>query len=301
MNALIPLTFQSQLTALAVNTVASASAKHRYAVKLRKFFTWWEARGTPHFCRAVVLEYVEWLRSQGKPPFDLLHSLTPIKKMAQEAVFNGLIPADQVFGIAEIKLPAVRSKRIKNRLSGEQVVDMIAAVDTSTLTGIRDMLAIGLMLHAGLRRTEAVSVRAEDVALVANCPVVHVERGKGGAARTIPIPAWLYEMAQEWPIREGYLLRSINKWGGVGERLSGSACWLITQRYGKCSPHDLRRTLGAMARRAGRELDEIQEVYGHQDITTTQGYIGSRVDVARPLGNEVPKPIDRRDKGDKME
>lgn len=284
--------FRSRLTRLAVDTVASDSAKHRYTVKLGKFFAWWEGRGTPRFSRALVLEYVEWLRSQGKPPFDLLHSLTPIKKMAQEAVFNGLIPAEQVFGIDQIKLPSVRSKKIKNRLSEDQVTSLLAAIDPSTLTGQRDLVAVGLMLHGGMRRAEAVAVRVEDLALVQGCPVVHVVQGKGGVTRTVPIPAWLYEVIQEWlrsaRIIEGPVLRGIDKWGMVGESLSPSACWLITQRYGKCSPHDLRRTLGSLARKAGRELDEIQDVYGHQDITTTQGYIGSRVDVARPLGDELP-------------
>jgi integrase len=45
-------------------------------------------------------------------------------------------------------------------------------------------------------------------------------------------------------------------------------------------PHDLRRTFGKLAHKGGSPLEQIQLSFGHASLTTTERYLGVRMDFA---------------------
>jgi len=76
-----------------------------------------------------------------------------------------------------------------------------------------------VLLGCGLRRAEIVSIRIEDLQLREEHWVIADLVGKGGHARTVPMPAWVKNVVDEWTsaagISEGIIFRRINKEGKV--------------------------------------------------------------------------------------
>ena len=106
------------------------------------------------------------------------------------------------------------------------------------------------MIGCGLRRSEIVSLRVENVQQRDGRWVL--ADVKGNRVRTVPVPSWVKVAIDVWVdagvIREGRLLRAINKGGQVwGDSLTEKVIWSTIQEYAaeigvpKLAPHDLRR------------------------------------------------------------
>jgi len=178
------------------------------------------------------------------------------------------------------------------RLSSKQAEELLSAPGTETLIGLRDTLAIALMLCTGVREMELVQLTVDDLKGELNGErALLVRVGKGNKSRLIPYGEmdWCLTLAdsylQRTNINEGALLRSIHRSGQVvtGHGLTTRSIQLLLERYpvhvnGKAllvKPHDCRRTYARRQYEAGMELVAIQQNLGHSDVKTTLGYIGS--------------------------
>lgn len=265
---------------LVVRACRAKTTRARYSRHLAKFCHYWDAHKRPPFTRALVLEYIRSM--DGAPAFEICHALTALRTLAREARYAGMIDGDTAAGIADIKGPAVRGVRQGKRLSAEEMSEMLAKPDMSTLEGLRDRIVLDLLFYAGLRREEACSVTVDRIALIEGRPALVNLIGKGDRIRTVPIPREMHDRINEWLARSGitngYLLRRVHRTkDGCRVRgespMDGSSLYNVAIKYG-AQPHDLRRTMGALARKAGAEIDEIQAIYGHASATMTQRYIG---------------------------
>lgn len=291
------------LVELVTASVGADSTKYRYRVKLTQFFQWWEAHGRHPLSRHLVHQFVEDSKARGVPAFDIGHVLTPVKKLAREAAYAGLLDAAQLDGILRVKAPAIHGTRLGNWLTEEQVQAMMALPDRSTLNGKRDIVILGLLLYCGLRRDEALRVRFEHVRIVEQRPCLVNLIGKGDKMRSVPMPAWLFRAIQEWidaaGLTDGHIIRALPGWNakviGPG-RMSKVGLWDVVKRYAKklgiaeVVPHDLRRSFGRIARKNGVPLDQIQQCYGHANLRTTQNYLGDTLDFDHPPCDALPAP-----------
>ncbi len=262
MTALTPANPLAPFLDMVVATVHGTTTKQRYRTKLAQFFAWWESAGRPLFNRNTVQQYVASIEG---PAHQVLHALTPLKKLAKEMHYAGMISAEVLFGIQDITAPKVAGVRQGKRLTEAQVTRLL-----QTVRNPRDLVAIGLMLHCGLRRAEAAAIEVSQVQVLdGRCLLANV-MGKGRKLRSIPLQAWLFDAIFRWleigGIKEGPVL-------GIGV----STLRTISYRYADVAPHSLRRTMGSIMRAKGVELDEIQMLYGHANVATTQSYIGSKL------------------------
>jgi integrase len=53
------------------------------------------------------------------------------------------------------------------------------------------------------------------------------------------------------------------------------------------APHDLRRTAAKLCRKAGGELEQVQFLLGHQDLSTTATYLGSVQEIAFAVNDRI--------------
>ena len=138
----------------------------------------------------------------------------------------------------------------------------------------RDRRIVLLLLYGGFRRTEAASLRWEDVDLRRRTVIVRSDAAKGGSERVVPLhPRVVADLART-PIgerrgalagrRDGTCLRGTSI-GHIFDR------WLGTLPI---SPHKLRHTLATELLRSGADLRSVQATLGHRDIRTTEGYLG---------------------------
>lgn len=187
---------------------------------------------------------------------------------------------------------AIPNKRCQRPLIGfltrPEIEGLLSAVDRTTWIGRRDYAFLLLALQTGLRLSELISLRREDVTLGAGAHVHCV--GKGRKERCTPLTkpagrvlgAWL----KEPPCSENLVLfPSLS-----GGKLSADAvqdlvhkhilvarakCPLLTKK--RVTPHVLRHTTAMELLQAGVDRSMIALWLGHESVETTQIYLDANV------------------------
>ena len=131
-----------------------------------------------------------------------------------------------------------------------------------------------MLLGCGLRRSEVVGLRLDQVQLRESHWVIVDLVGKGGRLRTVPVPAWCKGLVDVWlrhaGVSEGKVFRAAN------------VVWYAVKRCAKraginnLAPHDLRRSCARLCHGCGGELEQIQFLLGHASVQTTERYIGCK-------------------------
>ncbi|HYE87617.1 MAG TPA: site-specific tyrosine recombinase XerD [Vicinamibacterales bacterium] len=173
-------------------------------------------------------------------------------------------------------------KTLPKFLSAEEVERLLDAPDTSGPRGVRDRAMIELFYATGLRVSEMVSLRQQDLNLDGGYLTC---LGKGRKQRLVPIgdeaSAWLRRYITE--ARPALLNRRsspklfVNARGGAG--LTRVGFWKILREHGRqaglpraLSPHVLRHSFATHLLERGADLRAIQMMLGHSDLSTTQIY-----------------------------
>ena len=195
------------------------------------------------------------------------------------------IQRDPSEGLASGKLP----RTLPKYLSLKDVDKLLKQPDAGTAKGCRDRALLELLYATGMRVSELVSLRLEDVDLV----VGHVQcMGKGGKERVVPIGRhaiiWVNRYREK--ARAEMLGNRRSRWlfvnaGGRGLKktsdlpLSRMGFWKILKGYGLAaglghglSPHVLRHSFATHLLERGADLRSLQEMLGHVKLSTTQIY-----------------------------
>jgi len=168
-------------------------------------------------------------------------------------------------------------------LNHEEVESLLASPDRSLPLGMRDAAAIELLYATGLRVSELLSLRLQDLQLSAGYLSAF---GKGAKERLVPVGdlaasrvgLYLKEVRPKLAARNRRQASQVflNARGGS---LSRQAFWRLLKRYGrkagiraKLSPHVLRHSFATHLLEGGADLRSVQMMLGHADIATTQIY-----------------------------
>ena len=166
-------------------------------------------------------------------------------------------------------------------LRREEVEKLLDVPDEKQPRGARDRAMLELLYATGLRVTELVSLKVEDVDLEEG----YVRTlGKGNKERVVPIGEQARDRLKSFfdGARGQLLNRKILPWAfpnGRGGRLTRQGFWKIVKRYGKqagirghLTPHVLRHSFATHLVERGADLRAVQMMLGHADVSTTQIY-----------------------------
>lgn len=166
-------------------------------------------------------------------------------------------------------------------MSEAEVEMLLAAPDESTLLGLRDRTMLEVLYATGLRVSELVALRSDQLNLRQGAVRII---GKGGKERLVPLglPALDYlerykrEALPELTGRNsaGHLFP-----GRAGRPMSRQNFWYLLRRHARLaglarlpSPHVLRHAFATHLVNHGADLRAVQMLLGHSDISTTQIY-----------------------------
>ncbi len=163
----------------------------------------------------------------------------------------------------------------------EEVTNLLDTPDIRKPREMRNCAMMEIMYGAGLRVSELISMRLQDINLDANFVRV---MGKGSKERVIPIGSPARSITQKW-IREGrpYLLKKISTpylfVARAGKPMTRQSFWKIIKKYAlianiskNITPHTLRHSFATHLLEGGADLRSVQTMLGHSDISTTQIY-----------------------------
>lgn len=171
-------------------------------------------------------------------------------------------------------------KQSRGHVSSEEVAAVFERLAADPgVTARRDAAMIALLVGAGLRRGEVVSLELGDLDSAGETLVV---TGKGGAVRTVPLAPGVRRAVADWlEVRgrePGPLLTPMSKEVprvAVLDRAlhTATVAQVVTTRFGdEVAPHDLRRTFVGDLLDAGADLSVVSSLVGHTNPATTAGY-----------------------------
>jgi integrase/recombinase XerD len=197
-----------------------------------------------------------------------------------------------------LSVPTVASWRLATLpkfIAAEQVRRVLGACDRRTATGRRDYAVLLLLARLGLRASEVVQLRLDDIDWETGELTVH---GKGARHDRLPMPAdvgtalvqYLRGDRQRCTSRRVFLCARAPHRGFAGPVAICTIVRRAIARAGVCTPsrgaHLLRHSLATELLRRGASLQEIGELLRHRSPDTTVLYakvdLGALREVAQP-------------------
>jgi integrase len=267
----VPELEQSKTAVL--DTLPSAHSRRSYKHAIENFIAWYCSEPRLGFNRSVVLRYRPFLEGRSLSAATINLQLSAIRRLADEAAESGWLSPELAIGVRRVKGVKRLGRRIGNWLTSDEAQELLNAVSQSTLRGRRDAAVIGLLLGCGLRRSEAVNLRVDQLQLRENHWVIVDMVGKGGRLRTVPVPVWCKALLDSWlrdsGVSAGKVFRRSSKGGSRQDiGVTTDVVWCAVKPYAKqvgfdhLAPHDLRRTCARLCHTAGGELEQIQFLLG---------------------------------------
>lgn len=191
--------------------------------------------------------------------------------------------------------PQKKGDKAHNWLDADKISELIAAPDATTPTGLRDRSAILLMVAAGLRRGEAITVQCKDIVTSGKRRVLSVT-GKGNKHRAVPLSDGVVQAIREWTAlfgNDGKILRRFHRGGKIGGVLRETAVYDIVKKHGEAIgvpsllPHDLRRSYAQLGISNGVPLHQVSLLLGHSNVAVTQRYLNSSLDYDNTISDFV--------------
>jgi integrase/recombinase XerD len=228
--------------------------------------------------RRALEQFVRQLMGEGRSPRSVARAVACFRGFYRYLVVSG---HRQDNPASDVQAPRAW-KTLPKFLSMDEVDRLIGTPDTQEPRGLRDRALIELLYATGLRVSEMVSLRQQDLNLESGYLTC---TGKGRKQRLVPIgdeaSAWLTRYIQEG--RPALLKRRsssrlfVNARGGSS--LTRVGLWKILKEHGKraglsrtLSPHVLRHSFATHLLERGADLRAIQMMLGHSDLSTTQIY-----------------------------
>lgn len=232
----------------------------------------------------LVREYLSSRRRAGQASETIFRAYGALRCAFRFWRREGMIGGDPM----ELVERPRRERCLIRPLSPEQAVKLVAMPDAGTTEGLRDRALMTLMLDSGLRISEALGLKADEIDWAGRTVTV---MGKGRRERCVPFSAHTGRLLRAYAeARAGGPVRAPQFFlGRAGTGFCRSKARKLIRRYGeragiegvRLSPHTLRHTFAVLYIRNGGDSFSLQEILGHTTLEMTRQYVNlARGDVA---------------------
>lgn len=269
------INYLSEVKRSSGNTISSYK---RDLLKMCKYFS---SNGIEdvHDVNATDLStYISSLDKQGMSSATISRNVASIKSFFMYLFKNKVISEDCT---DKLKAPKI-DKKVPDVLSIEEINLLLEQPSDRSNKEIRDKAMLELLYATGLRVSELISIKLEDVNLTLN----YILCRDNNKERVIPIENTC-KSALEYYIKnarpdmcgDSDLLFTNLK----GEKMTRQGFWKLIKAYARkagidkdITPHMIRHSFASHLVNNGADLKAVQEMLGHSDISTTQIYLKSR-------------------------
>jgi integrase/recombinase XerD len=223
-------------------------------------------------------EFINWAINLGMIPSSQARVLSGIKAFYKYLLMEDLIRIDPSELLESPKI----QRKLPDTLSYQDINKLIAAIDVSKPEGARNKAILETLYGSGLRVSELTELKLSNLYL--DIEFIKVT-GKGNKERLVPIGAeairalkiWIENVRVHIAIKKGeedmvFLNRR-------GSRLSRVYIFLMIKELVELtglkktiSPHTFRHSFATHLVEGGADLRAVQEMLGHESITTTEIY-----------------------------
>lgn len=241
---------------------------------------------TAMICQAnadLIRQFLAHLSQQTYSAATMARKIATLRSFYKWADRRGLADSNPM---TLIRTPR-QGKRLPKAITIEQVERLLAAPDCRDVLGARDRAMLETLYSTGIRVSELVALDLDDVDGEGKTLRI---RGKGRKDRVVPLGAHAMAAVQRYMTMLKGDSRFASLWDGSrrisplfvnkhGSRLSSRSVRRKLDKYLKqvgldpsISPHTLRHSFATHLLDNGADLRSVQELLGHQSLSTTQVY-----------------------------
>ena len=266
---------------------ASANTLASYERDIIQFDKYFAEKGKKIFdlTKDDMQEYVNNLKDMGKSNSTISRSTASLKSFYRYLVNKTLAEEN----IAEnIEVPKVDRKE-PMILTSAEIEKLLEQPDLSELKGQRDKVMLEILYVTGIRVTELVSLRIEDV----NFSGGYIRVKKKNSERHIPLGNRSMKLLKEYMEKVRPLLIRTEEEKSLfintnGQKMTRQGYWKILKQYKEqakidkdITPHTIRHSFAVHMLQNGTEVKKVQELLGHTDVASTMMYT--------QMANSMPK------------
>jgi integrase/recombinase XerD len=226
----------------------------------------------------LLQKYIKWIAELGMSERSQARIISGIKAFYKYCLQEQITQIDPTELLAAPKL----KKSLPDTLTYEEIEQLIAQINLSKPEGTRNKAMLETLYSCGLRVSELINIRRSNLYL--DIGFIRVI-GKGDKERLIPIGSsaikhlqiYLLEIRPKLPEKKGNEdIVFINRRGGQLSRVM--VFYIIKELAEKAeikkviSPHTFRHSFATHLVEGGADLRAVQEMLGHESITTTEIY-----------------------------
>ncbi|PJF46716.1 MAG: tyrosine recombinase [Chloroflexi bacterium] len=226
----------------------------------------------------ILEAYVQRLTEQNYTASTIARKVAALKTFFHWLSQRGLVTEDPT-----LRLRSPRVEKRMPRLLSEEEVNRLFESASKILSprSLRDRALLEVIYATGMRVSEAISLRLDDVDLEANTVRC---AGRGARQRTIPLTAQASAALRAYlEHARGAMVNDTHTdfvfISPLGGKLTRQAVWQLTRQYaqeagieGELTPHTLRHSRAAHMLNSGEDIRRVQEWLGHANLATTQMY-----------------------------
>jgi len=267
---------------LSPNTVRS------YATDLSSYCDWVEREGVRPLgvSHAELRRYLAELSRARYASKTINRHLSALRTLYKWLLSEGYAKTDAAAALSSKKV----AKTLPATINDADVRALLATCDLTTAVGMRDDAMLELMYASGARISEVSALDVRDVDFGQKQVRLF---GKGSKERIVPLyDAALYAVHRYIGVARGELLaaRKGADDGALflstrGNRMSADSMRKTFERHavqagvsGKVTPHTMRHTFATELLSGGADLKSVQELLGHESLSTTQIYTHLSID-----------------------
>jgi len=268
------------LSYLSVERGLSGNTLVSYRRDLAKFFDYLKSRriaSPERITRQMITSFMLAEKDRGLSANSVSRGLACLKTFFKFLVRENKIKEDVTSVIESPKL----WKKLPFTLNLDEVESLLMAPNVRDLTGARDKACLELLYATGMRASELINLKMNDINMevgFAKC------FGKGSKERIVPFGRKAKESIARYveKSRPAFLKKKVSNFlflTRLGKPMSRQTLWKTVKKYAReadikkdITPHSLRHSFATHILERGADLRIVQELLGHADISTTQIY-----------------------------
>jgi integrase/recombinase XerC len=233
----------------------------------------------------LIRRFLTWLDEFEYSAATMARKIATLRSFYKYLTRQGLVRNNPMMLIRTPK----QTKRLPKAITVEQIEQLLNSPDGATTLGARDRAILETLYSTGIRVSELVDLNRQDMDEIGEALTI---RGKGKKERIVPLGSHALRAIRQYMslldtdprfarVRQaadaGELVPLyVNKTGG---RLSSRSVRRKLDKYlidagldPSISPHTLRHSFATHLLDNGADLRSVQELLGHQSLSTTQVY-----------------------------
>lgn len=267
---------------LALERSLSENSIEAYLHDIEKFVQFLESKKYGLSPKEIQLthlqEFLKWINELGMSASSQARVISGIKSFYKYLLLENVLNADPTTLLEAPKL----SRLLPDTLSLEEINELIAAIDLSRAGGQRNKAMLETLYSCGLRVSELVNMRISNLFFKEDYIKV---TGKGDKERLVPIGSAAIKQISIYrdDVRchldikknnEDYLFLN-NRGTKISRIYVFNTIKNLAEKIGlkkSISPHTFRHSFATHLIEGGADLRAVQEMLGHESITTTEIY-----------------------------